>query len=332
MSRQRFTSPLLAFALTALCVSASATQQEAPNLPKALYNAVGNYGFYKTPEYMAEIKQLLAQGAQPAAVTMMAAVSSRQPEVLDLLIAKVDDINAPVSSNGETLLTYTLSHISPDGDPQTDVRMVKSLIKAGADVNAIVRARTASPLQIAAAGDGSRTPPQPQMVKLLLDAGADAKATLGNDFNPLTGRAATSLEVIKLLVDAGTNPYQVTKPGSTPLHFVCERNFALQDQPDPQAAQRIAILLKKGSSPDEIHPQSGAVPVGTPLLEAARSHNPDCVAALIAAGADPDAPAHSPTYLKNFPDTEQKTVRQQVLAFSEKFDGLYSPEVVKLFQ
>ncbi|MEW9681205.1 hypothetical protein [Pseudomonas sp. TE50-2] len=49
--------------------------------------------------------------------------------------------------------------------------------------------------------------------------------------------------------------------------------------------------------------------VHTPLLEAARSNNPDCVAALIAAGADPEAPAHSPTYMKNFPDTEQETVR-----------------------
>lgn len=332
MSRQRFTSPLLAFALTALCFPAFATQQEAPNLPRELYNAVGNYGFYKTPEYMAQIKQLLAQGAQPVAATMMAAISTRQPEVLDMLIAKVDNIDAPVSENGETLLTFTLSNVRPDRDPQADVRMVNSLIKAGADVNVLVRTRSASPLKIAASGDGSSTPPQPQMVKLLLDAGADARATTGNDFSPLTGKGASSLEVIKLLVDAGANPYQVTKPGSTPLHFVCERAFAQEGQPDPEAAQRIALLLKKGSSPDEIHPQSGTVPIHTPLLEAARSNNPDCVAALIAAGADPEAPVHSPTYMKNFPDTEQETVRQYILSRAAKPRSLYSPEVVKLFQ
>lgn len=72
--------------------------------------------------------------------------------------------------------------------------------------------------------------------------------------------------------------------------------------------------------------------IHTPLLEAARSNNPDCVAALTAAGADPEAPAHSPTYMKNFPDTEQETVRQYILSRAAEPRSLYSPEVVKLFQ
>lgn len=36
--------------------------------------------------------------------------------------------------------------------------------------------------------------------------------------------------------------------------------------------------------------------------------------------------------MKNFPDTEQETVRQYILSAATEPRSLYSPEVVKLFQ
>ena len=323
------TARLLGAALTVIGLHAGNALADSADLSQALYNAVGDYGYYKTPETLATVKQVLAQGAKPDTQTLVAAVYSKAPDALDLLIPKVDAIDAPIASNGETLLMFALNRIDETAS-DADIQMIKRLIKAGADVNVIARGRTASPLQLAATG-GSKDAPQPVLVKLLLASGADAKLLLGNGFTPLTGRGAGNLEVIKLLIAAGTDPYHVTTPGSTALHFVCERPYELNDAPDPQAAQRIALLHKPGTL-DAFYPQKGVMSVGTALLEAARSHNPDCVKALIAAGASLKAPAFSPTYMEQYPDTRQQTVREYVLSSAKESPILYSAEVTKLFK
>lgn len=93
------------------------------------------------------------------------------------------------------------------------------------------------------------------------------------------------LGVIKLLIDAGTAPYNVTASGWTALHFVCQRPWDLNGTPDPQVA---------------------------------RSYNPDYVKTLIVAGASLKAPAYSPTYMAQYPENRQKTASESVLPEAEK--------------
>lgn len=324
----RITLAVLALYATA-AAGETRSARDTAELSKALYNAVGDYGYYKTPEELARVKLVLSQGATADTQTLVAAIYTKTPDALDLLIPTVKDIDAPIHTNGETLLMFALNRIK-QAATDADVKMVESLIKAGANVNVIARGNSASPLELAASG-GSHTYPQPELVKRLLAAGADATLLLGSDFSPLTGRGAGNLDVIKLLIDAGTDPYQVTTSGWTALHFVCQRPWDLNDTPDPQAAKRIALLLKKGNI-DAFHEQKGRISVGTPLLEAARSYNPDCVKALIAAGASLKAPAYSPTYMAQYPETRQETVREYVLREAEKSPIVYSAKVAALFK
>lgn len=198
----------------------------------------------------------------------------------------------------------------------------KKLLKAGGNVNALSRGE---PLIF---GTGN-----PEMVKVLLANGADAKAKNGS-FTVLTGSnsgAASNLEAIKLFIAAGADPYAVTDVGSTALHFVCARNYDDNGKPDPQAAERIALLLPKNGSIDMHHPQKQAWAVGTPLLEAAITKNPDCVKALLAAGANPDAIAYPDEYIKTDPAAKGMTVRKNILKYAKKYPTNYDKATLKLF-
>ncbi|MDD1014078.1 ankyrin repeat domain-containing protein [Pseudomonas rubra] len=326
MSRIRFARKTAALALAlAACALPGAAFASAAELSKQLYNEVGEYKYDETPARLAKIQALLDQGADPKGQPMFLAASYKIVAPFELFLPKID-AKAPIQENGETLLLFVLNQAEQSKASEADLRMVKGLIKAGADVNVIAQGDSATPLNTAAR-KGS-----PELIKLLLASGADAKAVRPNGFTPLTGPGASNLEVIKLLVAAGANPYQVTLTGTTPLHHVCERAFEMNGQPDPQAAQRIALLLKKGSSIDAYHEQQGTFPVGTPLQEAARMDNPDCVAALIKAGASLKAPAFPESYLAKYPQAKQKTVQEYVLSAAEESPTLYTEEVVKLFK
>ncbi|MFJ4391174.1 ankyrin repeat domain-containing protein [Pseudomonas soli] len=311
------------FALGALALPAVACA-DAAALTQKLIDEVGEYHYDETPQRLAAIKALLDQGADPDGQPVFLAASYKATAPFELFLPKVN-VNAPVQENGETLLLLTLNQAEQPAS-KADLGMVKALIAAKANVNVQAQEDTASPLNTAAE-KGS-----PELVKLLLAAGADAKATLANDFTPLTGKGASNLEVIKLLVESGANPYQVTGAGSTPLHFVCQRPYELNGQPDPQANQRIALLLKKGSSIDAIHEQQGTFPVGTPLKEALMSNNPDCVAALIKAGASPQAPVYPASYLAQYPTARQQTIKAYVLSQADAEPDLYPAEIIKLFK
>lgn len=102
------TARLLGVALTVIGLHAGNALADSADLSQALYNAVGDYGYYKTPETLATVKQVLAQGAKPDTETLVAAVYSKAPDALDLLIPKVDAIDAPIASNGETLWIWPL--------------------------------------------------------------------------------------------------------------------------------------------------------------------------------------------------------------------------------
>ncbi|WP_445658287.1 ankyrin repeat domain-containing protein [Achromobacter sp. NCFB-sbj8-Ac1-l] len=316
-------------AAMALLPSVSFGQSE--DLSQQLYNAIGNYPYDKTSKSMADIKDLLKHGANPTGRPLSLALSEKLPDIVDLLLKQPVDVNAPIQANGETVLLATLNHIDSPVASAKDVRMVNSLIKAGANVNVIAQGRSVSPLILAAQG-GNTQHPQPALVKLLLASGADAKQLVGNGFSSLTGKGASSLEVIQLLIAAGADSYVITDVGSTPLHFVCSRAFDMKGKPDPEAGKRIALLLKPGTSIDATHVQKTPHPVETPLGEAAMSDNPDCVKALIAAGAEKTAPAYSPSYIAVRPSVQGVTVQQSVLSSAKKYPDLYSPSIVKLFE
>ncbi|QBF24803.1 hypothetical protein EXN22_03505 [Pseudomonas tructae] len=326
MSRINFARKTAALGLAlAACALPAAAFADAAALSQKLYNEVGEYNYDETPARLAKIQALLDQGADPKGQPMFLAASYKIVAPFELFLPKID-AKAPIQENGETLLLFVLNQAEQSKASEADLRMVKGLIKAGADVNVVAQGDSATPLNTAAR-KGS-----PELIKLLLASGADAKAVRPNGFTPLTGPGASNLEVIKLLVAAGANPYQVTLTGTTPLHHVCERAFEMNGQPDPQAAQRIALLLKQGSSIDAYHEQQGTFPVGTPLQEAARMDNPDCVAALIKAGASLQAPAFPESYLAKYPQAKQKTVQEYVLSAAEESPTLYTEEVVKQFK
>nr|NLU59436.1 hypothetical protein [Pseudomonas sp. BIGb0427] len=240
MSRINFARKTAALGLAlAACVLPATAFADAAELSQKLYNEVGEYKYDETPARLAKIQALLDQGADPKGQPMFLAASYKIVAPFELFLPKIGDVNTPIQENGETLLLFVLNQAEQSKASEADLRMVKGLIKAGADVNVLAQGDSATPLNTAA-GKGSA-----ELIKLLLASGADAKAVRPNGFTPLTGPGASNLEVIKLLVAAGANPYQVTLTGTTPLHHVCERAFEMNGQPDPQAAERIALLLKK---------------------------------------------------------------------------------------
>ncbi|QJI41761.1 hypothetical protein HKK52_12820 [Pseudomonas sp. ADAK2] len=306
----------------------SLVQAQSADVSKQLDNAVLQYAYSKEQKDLDAVNRLLKSGAKPDIQILWHAAYYKSPDLVDRFLEFPIDVNQPISDNGETVLLSMLGHMGDSEELKDATHIVQSLLKAGADTNVIAQGGTNTPLIAAAKLENSSAP---ELIKLLLQFGADAKRVTPQGFSPLM-KSASDLEVIKVLIAAGTDPYGVTKVGSTALHFVCERAYNLSDQPDPQAAQRIALLHKAGTSIDAFQPQQQAWPVGTPLLESAIHHNPDCTKALMAAGADKDALAFPPEYVAEDPSAKGQTVRQNVLKSAKDVPDLYSDAVVKLFK
>ncbi|WP_230353866.1 ankyrin repeat domain-containing protein [Lelliottia sp. WAP21] len=296
-----------------------------------LTDAVGNYAVEKTPHNLSTIKEMLDLGTVPDIQTLFIATYYKMPDILDVLLKYNNSVDQPIQENGETLLSYVLRHIEDESTTADEKRMVLSLIKAGANVNDRGKDGNETPLMVAANG-GSSQHPHLDMVKVLLDAGADATLTTSNGFNALTGMAASNLAIIDTLVEAGADPYNISAVGSTPLHFVCGRAYDMADKPDPEAVKRIDKLLKPGSSIDAFYSQEKTWPIGTPLRESLESRNPDCVRALIEKGANPDAIAYPESIAKNDPSVKGMTVRQIALRSAKEYPELYSADIIKLLE
>lgn len=182
--------------------------------------------------------------------------------------------------------------------------LVRGLLEAGAEVNArFGEGRTA--LHEAAKGGGS------DILRLLLAAGADPNAEDGSGRRPLHEAAGSSCgeSCVEALLAAGAAPDAMDARGFTPLHEAAARGEVAS----------LRLLLAAGVSPDccceatqlcPLHCAAlgGSAPPedGDPLVServetsAYRYNDPplseveaegyeNCVAALLAAGADPDA-------------------------------------------
>ncbi len=136
------------------------------------------------------------------------------------------------------------------------VEMVRTLLAAGADPNAVRNMRRSGPLHYAA--DGFITGPvwdaqrQVNTIAVLLQAGADIHAQDKNGASPLHRAVRTrSAAAVQSLLDAGADPTLKNKPGSTPFHLAVQNTGrGGSGTEEARAAQRqiIETFLSAGVS------------------------------------------------------------------------------------
>lgn len=176
-------------------------------------------------------------------------------ESVDRLVYAGADVNA-ISRDGETALTIAIQN--------DKMNVVYRLLEASADVN------TGHPLERAV-----RTK-QTAIVRLLLGKGADVNAVRDSGFDerdyssPMESAVLHgSLEVMQLLVGAGTNPEILGHS----LSVAAENNYL----------EKLKILLAAGADPDIVN-RGGC----TALHEAAYLGHVEITCFLLGAGADPN--------------------------------------------
>lgn len=156
-----------------------------------------------------------------------------------------------------------------------DLEEVKSLLKAGADPNALSKdtlyEKGSRPLDIAVSEDLA------DITKLLLKAGADPNALGGYMGRPLDravfiSRSKDDLVILKSLLNAGAKPDLLNKLKSTPLHSSIRIENKAIFQAFIKFTKNINILNNHGE---------------TPLHIAVQENKPDIVSDLLTAGANP---------------------------------------------
>lgn len=169
-----------------------------------------------------------------------------------------------------------LAHACARGDLDT----ARALLAGGASLGPVNKAGV-TPLHMAAFTSGS-----PELVRLLIEAGADVDAVTTGDKPPS----------LYSLVDSGRLYRRELRPGTTPLSAAvqCVGTFVRNFQ--PRAVEVVEALLAGGADPNIADHMGDA-----PLLEAAtvaRDGTPEVVTMLLKAGADPDprTGASSPLY------------------------------------
>jgi hypothetical protein len=131
------------------------------------------------------------------------------------------------------------------------------LLAAGADPAAARNRRSSQPLHYAADGylENSAWNPgrQVQMIRLLLDAGANINAQDKNGATPLHRAVRTRCAAaVKCFLDAGADPKIRNKPGSTAFHLAVQNTGrGGSGSESARAAQReiVETFLKRGVSP-----------------------------------------------------------------------------------
>jgi ankyrin repeat protein len=171
--------------------------------------------------------------------------------------------------------------------------VVKTLVQHGANAKAGSNSGF-TPLMFAAAKNDAAS------AAILLAAGADPNSALGEGTRVLTVAASWhSTAVASELVDRGADPNVADKAGNAPLHIAAQVGDV----------DLIKKLLAKGADPNARTPKSGSGGGGrgggfrpvsgeqTPLLVAAHAGHIEAMRALIAGGADPKLKAQDGTTL-----------------------------------
>jgi ankyrin repeat protein len=282
-----------------LCV-AVASAQEAASPSDAFYAAIrGND--------LAKLDALLRSGADPnvadprgGATPLMYAAVAGSTGAMTLLLDNGANANA-TNATGATALMWAA----------TDIEKVRLLLSRGADVNVVSqRGRTA--LQAAARSDGSAA-----IVRLLLDAGADAKAADGSKANTLHAAAlGNDSETIRLIITAGADVNAVDFAGFTPLiHAAANRNL-----------DAIRVLIAKGANVNARSGdgsfqkvKAGSIALGhwTALTASVAMATPELLKTLLDAGAGintPDVRGMTPLMLAVASDRQNIDVIRMLIA------------------
>jgi len=175
---------------------------------------------------------------------------------------------------------------------KNDVPTVRALIKNGADLKWFnPKNNRKTPLIIAIMYTQAKPQARLDMVKLLLDSGADVHFADGSGKYPILYSVFSTVEVVQLIIDKGGNkeiniygssteklPYGI---GKTALTCVCTYSNV--------TSEMIPILLKAGADPNQRSHNNKGLPV---LICAIRNDNPKnfdkvkAVKCLIEHGAD----------------------------------------------
>ena len=193
--------PLKRIVAALLVCTAAVSAQDAGSSSDAFYAAIREND-------LAKLQALLKSGADPnvgdprgGATPLMYAAAVGSTGAMAVLLDNGAKVNA-TNATGATALMWAA----------TEIEKVRLLLARGADVNiASQRGRTA--LQSAARSDRSAA-----IVKLLLGAGADAKAVDAAKANALhAATVGNDTETIRLILDAGVDVNAVDFAGFTPL-------------------------------------------------------------------------------------------------------------------
>ena len=182
-----------------------------------------------------------------------AAASAGHLKMVQFLLSK----GAPVDAVGVDVLKYPKTMTALSRAVETDrMQVVKELIAHKADLN------LGAPLAKARTLD---------MLRLLLDAGADANQSQG----AALANSLSDLERVKLLLAHGADPKIVGGGGRTPLHELSLGEFS-------DHSIEIGQMLLDAGSPVNERDEAGKTP-----LDYAVERNPAFAAFLIEHGADP---------------------------------------------
>lgn len=154
-----------------------------------------------------------------------------------------------------------------DAAQDGDTELVRALVRDGADVNA-AQADGMTALHWAAVNDDATT------MQVLLYAGANREpSTRLGSYTPLhLASRSGHADVVRLLVEAGSDVNALTATGVAPLHFAAEAGDA----------EAIEFLVAHGADVNARDTYAGR----TPLMFATARNSLDAIDALIAAGAD----------------------------------------------
>jgi ankyrin repeat protein len=148
----------------------------------------------------------------------------------------------------------------------SDAGKVRELIARGVDVNAKMEISGGVALSSAAAAG------HPEIVRMLLDAGADVNADSGAALTAAAGHA----EIVRLLLDRGADVNARRSDGLTPLMSAAGAG----------RVETVKLLLERGADPNTKESAGGL----TPLLFAAKySDEPEVIRTLLIAGAPLEA-------------------------------------------